>query len=514
MIEGFARVSESVEICSHCSHEFLIQVDLPPTPHVDLQLRAGLIPSATETRSIDASIQEAEECLAEAKEELDYLWDAMDALRYKASALEEVIARQRAYVAPIRRLPNEILSEIFSMACTQIDLSARHCVPVRISQVCKSWQDIMDTLPSAWTRFHLRTWQSCSSVRERRLLDLCLRKSKGRPFAQEVVFRFWNLRCFNVLKHYSDQWTSLDIDDCDGDDEFYEQFGDRPLSNLRKLEGWSAALVLGDTHRVFERRTPALRTVKLKDSHNITDEIPHLPWTQLTEIDIHGRSDYAIDVLSRCPNVASIVLHITAPHAEEQPRAELQHATLRELRTASITFDCLDGAKMLDHLTAPALDSLALAWAVNRETATPPDSGGRVPRFLGRSSCRLRELSLRQVPASERSCVTTTFRGLRSLTLYARDDMPLTDVDFHAFGTQLNDGTPSLLTDMEKLHIGGPGRFQGETVVGMLEARRAAGRPILEFSLNITQIDLDYFGEEGVVKRIKGLAPKVTVGDT
>lgn len=220
---------------------------------------------------------------------------------------------------------------------------------------------------------------------------------------------------------------------------------------------------------------------------------------------------YAVEVLYRCSSLATLVLHLRKPPVDHHARTNLPHITLGDLRTARIHFDALDGSAILDYLTASALQSLGLTWAAETPKGSEPHSGVHVSRLLGRSLCRLHHLSLRNVPASERRCANAAFRGLRALEIHVRDDVPLTDDDFIALSAISGDGSPELLKDMKEFSIAGPGRYQGATVLGMYEARRAAGYPLDVLVLDIELVDHDYFGDYDTVERIRHLEPKAEV---
>ena len=119
------------------------------------------------------------------------------------------------------------------------------------------------------------------------------------------------------------------------------------------------------------------------------------------------------------------------------------------------------------------------------------------------------------MPASERAVVSSSFEGLRALTLRVREDMPLSDGDFAVLAAVAGDGTPAALKDLEYLDIGGPGRYRGDGILRLLDTRREARRPLKGVVLSIEGVtDLDYFngGEVDMVQRLEEeTEPRVTV---
>ncbi len=72
--------------------------------------------------------------------------------------LQEKYNQIRDFVAPIYRLPPEILAEIFS-----IDLEGRQS-PIRLMLVCQHWCTVVDSLASMWESLKLGTWTSPARV--------------------------------------------------------------------------------------------------------------------------------------------------------------------------------------------------------------------------------------------------------------------------------------------------------------------------------------------------------------
>ncbi|KAL1686176.1 hypothetical protein GGG16DRAFT_118139 [Schizophyllum commune] len=496
MIEHFQRVKESFEICQHCEHEIDIEVNRPPEPHEDPALRAGLVPSAAEISSVKASIDETEEMLDTIAYELMYLEHIVVVLKYKQIALEELQDRQRAYIAPIRRLPNEILSEIFAYSCCDASSGTYNCTPVKIGRICKQWRVHVDA-------------QVCRRMR------MCLRNSRGLPLRDPVRFSddSHSLQIFNVMKDFSDQWTSLEVSPyLHGDSQsLCERLGDRPLSRLQYIESEVLYLIKGDVHRVFEHRAPALECVKLSVKRGSVTELPNLPWHQLVHIHLTCAWDYAVQALAGCTRLESMILNLSG--ATTLDTASLPHVTLAELHTAHATFSSLGGCQMLDFLEAHGLRDLSLTWP-DKVAGPEVHSGTHLSHFLARSKCRLDRLQLRGVPASERAVASSSFDGLRALTLRVRGDLPLSDGDFAVLAAVAGDGTPAALKDLEYLNIGGPGRYRGDGILRLLEARREAHRPLKGVVLSIEDVtDLDYFdGEIDMVQRLEEeTEPRVTV---
>ncbi|KAK0200073.1 hypothetical protein DFS33DRAFT_216412 [Desarmillaria ectypa] len=72
------------------------------------------------------------------------------------------LAKYRSFIAPVRRLPNEILSEIFSFACTVMSDSVDivNGVPWVLSRVCSLWRSICLSSPHLWSTITIASTSS------------------------------------------------------------------------------------------------------------------------------------------------------------------------------------------------------------------------------------------------------------------------------------------------------------------------------------------------------------------
>jgi hypothetical protein len=100
--------------------------------------RAAL-PSLEDFKHAKKAISELEDALEDA---LVVLEQALLRVRTLTKDLEE----RKAWIAPIRKLPNELLSEIFIFASEMEDLA-----PVRITEVCHLWYEMVLATPRAWS---------------------------------------------------------------------------------------------------------------------------------------------------------------------------------------------------------------------------------------------------------------------------------------------------------------------------------------------------------------------------
>lgn len=105
-------------------------------------------------------IQRASELAASAENEAKTLQIEADRLRATLTTIERQVynvsayaAQQRALIAPIRRLPTELLAEVllYIAAEATFDILQPYYPALIVSQVCQRWRDIMQSSGRFWT---------------------------------------------------------------------------------------------------------------------------------------------------------------------------------------------------------------------------------------------------------------------------------------------------------------------------------------------------------------------------
>ena len=82
-----------------------------------------------------------------------------EAARRVVSDIEDTIAEQEALLCPIRRLPSDILCQIFE-CCISDDAYARNMrASIRLSSVCRTWRLIAHSLGSLWRHIDFSLWK-------------------------------------------------------------------------------------------------------------------------------------------------------------------------------------------------------------------------------------------------------------------------------------------------------------------------------------------------------------------
>ncbi|KAJ7644614.1 hypothetical protein FB45DRAFT_298185 [Roridomyces roridus] len=266
-----------------------------------------------------------------------------------------LIATLKLVVAPVRKLPAELLVEIFQWTLISLDWGLPKQA-LAISHVCAHWRQLACTTPQFWTqpfRPDLTKAQSDVYLVTTKLiversapLPIPVTLEKEAPGANHPLAEL----AFSLAR----RWRSLCCDHTQMD-----RLEKLPMDALRRLESVNittnlACLVdinifLG-AHR--------LRTVTL-DVVNV--DCFHMPWSQLTEVTIgHGFSgnklaaQICLDILVQCTNVVTAKFGELVPWTERPAAGPITRLPHLKMLQVEFNVDASD-----DHLT-PFFARLAL----------------------------------------------------------------------------------------------------------------------------------------------------------
>ncbi|EDR15535.1 uncharacterized protein LACBIDRAFT_302020 [Laccaria bicolor S238N-H82] len=122
-------------------------------------LYTNYTPSASEVLDIKDFLTEPLARLSTLDAEIQQLSLTMFVLNHQRHALSKEIEAHRALISPFRRLPLEIMAEIFSH-CLPTDHNAVMSVkeaPLLLGRVCSAWRSITLSTPHLWASLHIPT---------------------------------------------------------------------------------------------------------------------------------------------------------------------------------------------------------------------------------------------------------------------------------------------------------------------------------------------------------------------
>jgi hypothetical protein len=149
-------------LCKNCAISLLSHISVPssPTPHLHCTCQA---PSASETKSLREVLLQAGSDLARLDSEMDQMQAALEALRQKREALLKFTAEHDTILAPIRRLPLELLTDIFARCSPPLTLWEEQGAPLLCAQVCAGWRKAAVATQRLWSSIRV-SYHGCLNM--------------------------------------------------------------------------------------------------------------------------------------------------------------------------------------------------------------------------------------------------------------------------------------------------------------------------------------------------------------
>ncbi|KAK1226905.1 hypothetical protein PQX77_010121 [Marasmius sp. AFHP31] len=315
-----------------------------PLPHVQRLLRSCI--SSSEQSLVSEQLRDAEKELRCHEIEINKLKAALLSLENKRSRLTHKIHQFRSLLAPIHRLPTEMLANIFKHAIhgksyyEQISRTQASTV-FTLSVVCGRWREIILSTPSLWSyiSFQLNDWLHIEEYDEddmplqvatdmeveisrlARIVQLFLKRSQSTQLDLDLNFVLISpsetrsfiavRRMCDVLFPTAQRWRSLNIA---GQAPTFDSHALYALfSNLSSLKH------LGLPGRFWSGRPlsgcPSLTSISLRE--DVNPAMLLVPWQQVKRLDFTGYSgsiEKVADILRSCSGVEDLTLEL-APFA-------------------------------------------------------------------------------------------------------------------------------------------------------------------------------------------------------
>ncbi|KAJ7119868.1 hypothetical protein C8R44DRAFT_789015 [Mycena epipterygia] len=277
-----------------------------------------------------------------------------------------LITALKLVIAPIRKLPAELLVEIFLEYACWIGSSIKAALV--ICGVCAHWRQLACTTPQLWTGILPRKIVTSSSAESPPVAKTFLERSAPLPIpiflrngiVTKVAERV-ALPIVDLLFSLAPRWQSLTLHDIDFP---LSQLRRLPLNTFQNLESVDlkihAAIPAYETKVKVFLGAPRLRDVTLfvRD----TNHFP-MPWSQLTRLTVEEHSSQiCLDILLQCTNI--VFAKFTDMHSWHDPPISGPIITLPRLEELEVRFEMshLGGHIMplFMRLDLPALKDLTI----------------------------------------------------------------------------------------------------------------------------------------------------------
>ncbi|KAJ6545047.1 hypothetical protein DFH09DRAFT_659085 [Mycena vulgaris] len=287
-------------------------------------------------------------------------------------------------VSSLRRLPSEILSEIF-LHCSR---SQDGCTPRPFAAVCSRWRDVALLTPRLWCNVYLyETEIATPSLHS--LLSLQLERSGQVPL--DVVFSdpYDKTSIFELVLTASHRWQSLDLD----------------LTFSQHEHLCSSASHFPILKRLTIRIVPSLELGNLSKPLPLLEELtlkwppylvpPELPWTRLTKCTlIHCSSFEVLNILRSSSAMEELSLYQCYGPDQRDPKPIPTTSKIRYLKMSRC--DRAFNKDFLAYLTAPVLQELLIEH---------PDESGTTTQITSLLAAPITRLTLCGVRVLERDLI-------------------------------------------------------------------------------------------------------------
>ncbi|KAF7336931.1 F-box domain-containing protein [Mycena venus] len=376
-------MSTSQSCGSPCSFQYALKkkAGLLVSPYPDLLSSAAGPPSDLQVLEICSEIARVESDISTTNTHIARLQGAMERLvRYRAE-LEDFVKSHRTVISVLRRLPSEILLEIFEHCVDPlIPLDPRCNAPWIISQVCSRWRAVALSSPLLWRHFVLVDWRDGNPQSQlRRLSELQLERARHAPLS----IRFTLQRTIDVLELFlavSAQWEDAALAlSPEGFRHFFDHGGKFWALKRLSLSSWEP---IPDTHSVDLRESfPVLQDLKLELYNEDFPRRLLLPWSQLRTCalsDIHSvELLWIASQLSPGSEVSAFGgANIDNVRSTSQTRSLIGSLTLTQCGEVFVS-------DVLDTLVASALEILVVG------NFSGDDLTQYITHFLNQSACAL-----------------------------------------------------------------------------------------------------------------------------
>ncbi|KAJ7724941.1 hypothetical protein DFH07DRAFT_261788 [Mycena maculata] len=468
------------------------------SPFKDI-LYTNIAPSDSQCQTIRGFLVAPREEISALTDEIVSTQALLEALTQRRAALEELVSAHLALVSPIRRLPADVIQEIF-VACLpsgQNSVMSEQDAPLLLCHICRAWRSLAFCMPRLWAALHVAVpskddmpamneavngWLSRSGI-----LPLSISVGAPRRFEYDVS------TLLQTLISFSPRWKHIRFMF-----PIYDSFSplaslspaDVPILKTLALKGfhWNASTPDPGTlsnHLGFIG-TASLRSVSIPAGAPDSTLIP-FRWEHLRQLSFRGgaafiAADVALTILQKCPLLEMLSFSLRAGNVSPAPATLCHMEYLRDLYVFERVPQTSD---FFAHIIAPNLAHLEYASLGSDLPFTPMLSSSRFLDGLCLKGSRVPVTSLLDTLA-----LIPTIRRLllrnEPVILPARTQDPL-------FISLLNRGTPEaagiLCPNLERIELVNFHAMSDKTLLEFVQARPRLSNVRVRFH-RVREIDI------------------------
>ncbi|KAJ6466022.1 hypothetical protein C8R47DRAFT_1154166 [Mycena vitilis] len=365
----------------HLSHEWtlLLKCNEIPLDHDIPLIRDFICRGQKQLDTLDAAI--------------DHLRETLTQLTLSREVIAESLHQHRGVVSPVRRLPLELLWEIFALTLPDesgsIEPHLESTIPWRVSAVCRSWREAALSYGPLWSTVTVPFSRTQFAALK---LETQLKRSRNGPLDISFQQRAVTSQVFNMVFAQCHRWDRLHLEVSPSTAPNLQALRNSAdgssLPSLQRLEvivsSSSPAVAVPDVFSTARQ----LRKVMLTDaSFRFPSPRLTISWDGIT----HYRANYPrwqhLEILKAAPNLRECNIH----HTEFQSSIGLDWETVTLPHLRRLHVDCCN---FLLHLNAPLLENLVLSEAGRVQNLLPFARGAPGLQRLTLLHCSINEGSI------------------------------------------------------------------------------------------------------------------------
>ncbi|KAL0566571.1 hypothetical protein V5O48_015434 [Marasmius crinis-equi] len=363
------------------------------------------------------------------------LEEKISKVKVKRSSLQSYADRYRSLLCPVRRLPFELVQEIFIFASVagveggnMIGVYSRwESTAMRISSVCHRWRTIALNTPELWASFAVKLERQA-----REPIELFLSRSKDTPLCLTLMEAddgddgiAHDDGVLTSLVAHSTRWQSVDWYDLRHTTGLYIIEGIQALPLLQEVvclaEEEDSAII----HSELLKQCPLLQTVFVRYDFYNNVRVDSLPLASAKNLVFQygqdGSFTNSLEILRECADTVETISYESIPdlthfyfflEASHSPQSPVTPVKCKNVMEMAVNLYSHKGTyphirDIFESLTLPSLTSLFLVGDCDK-SATNPYGGfeGAWPglafeNFVIRSRCGITEMEIQGIPIHE-----------------------------------------------------------------------------------------------------------------
>jgi len=363
--------------CANCGTRLGPLARTPPIlelhdSHLNI-LRLNHILSSDHFHRTQILLTEAEIELSSYDTEITQLQAALDELVNNRAKLQHSIQETQAMLAPVRRIPPEILSQIIFLSLPKKWHTEKSgAIALTHSQVCTYWRDVVLSMKELWStirlnlpprRHSLAILQAYLGRSENSPLTLILCESQAVMLKQTPTANF----IIDLIAAESSRWKSVEFT---LSPTLFNRLS--PIrGRLKQLESltlgvpyqvWTSDLLQSD----FDMFILAPKLYKVHIVNPLEPSIVRIPWKQVTHYATSSTAEHIITlfrILPQLPNLVSLRIEPVygTQSLQKFPRSSVVLNSLKELTVVGQP-DSISVGRLFSALSVPSVNSVSLQY--------------------------------------------------------------------------------------------------------------------------------------------------------